>query len=70
MKMAKIIASVVALLLALSWLATLAEAAGKFVIGYAMNSRMAPLWLAERQGYFAKYGMEPQAVFCAARRCS
>ncbi len=64
MKMAKIIASVVALLLALSWLATLAQAAGKFVIGYAaMNSRMAPLWLAEEQGYFAKYGMEPQAVF-------
>ena len=64
MKTAKIIASVVALLLALSWLATLAQAAGKFVVGYAaMNSRMAPLWLAEEQGYFAKYGMEPQAVF-------
>jgi NitT/TauT family transport system substrate-binding protein len=64
MKMAKIIASVVALLLALSWLATLAQAAGKFVIGYAaMNSRMAPLWLAEEEGYFAKYGMEPQAGF-------
>jgi ABC-type nitrate/sulfonate/bicarbonate transport system substrate-binding protein len=64
MKMAKIIASVVALLLALSWLATLAQAAAKFVVGYAaMNSRMAPLWLAEEQDYFVKYGMEPQAVF-------
>ena len=30
MKMAKVIASVVALLLALSWLATLAQAAAKF----------------------------------------
>jgi len=64
MKMAKIVASVVALLLALSWLATLAQAAAKFVVGYAaMNSRMAPLWLAEEQGYFVKYGLEPQAVF-------
>ena len=39
-------------------------ASGKFVVGYAaMNARLAPLWLAEEQGYFAKYGMESQAVF-------
>ena len=39
-------------------------AAGKFVVGYAaMNSRLAPLWLAEEHGYFAKYGLESQAVF-------
>lgn len=64
MKMAKVVASLVGLLLALSWLTTLAQAAGKFVVGYAaMNARMAPLWLAEEQGYFAKYGLEPQAVF-------
>jgi ABC-type nitrate/sulfonate/bicarbonate transport system substrate-binding protein len=64
MKMAKVVASVVALLMALGWLVTIAQATGKFVVGYAaMNARMAPLWLAEEQGYFAKHGMEPQAVF-------
>ena len=41
-----------------------ATAAGKLVVGYAaMNARLAPLWLAEEQGYFAKYGMESQAIF-------
>src|SRR5262245_3700995 len=41
-----------------------ATAAGKFVVGYAaMNARLAPLWLAEEQGFFSKYGMESQAVF-------
>jgi NitT/TauT family transport system substrate-binding protein len=41
-----------------------ASAAGKLVVGYAaMNARLAPLWLAEEQGYFAKYGMESQAIF-------
>ena len=40
------------------------SAAGKFVVGYAaMNTRLAPLWLAEEQGFFNKYGMESQAVF-------
>jgi NitT/TauT family transport system substrate-binding protein len=50
--------------MALGWMVTLAQAAGKVVVGYAaMNARMAPLWLAEEQGYFNKYGMESQAVF-------
>jgi NitT/TauT family transport system substrate-binding protein len=41
-----------------------AGAAGKFVVGYAaMNTRLAPLWLAEEQGFFSKYGMDSQAVF-------
>ena len=41
-----------------------ARASGKVVVGYAaMNTRLAPLWLAEEQGFFKKYGMEPQAVF-------
>jgi NitT/TauT family transport system substrate-binding protein len=41
-----------------------AAAAGKFVVGYAaMNTRLAPLWLAEEQGFFNKYGLESQAVF-------
>ena len=39
-------------------------AAGKTVVGYAaMNARLTPLWLAEEQGFFKKYGMESQAVF-------
>lgn len=41
-----------------------AAAAGKFVVGYAaMNARLAPLWLAEEQGFFNKYGLDSQAVF-------
>jgi len=53
-----------AVVLAVTWRAGIAAAAGKFVVGYAaMNARLAPLWLAEEQGYFAKYGMESQAVF-------
>ena len=41
-----------------------AAAAGKLVVGYAaMNARLTPLWLAEEQGYFSKYGMESQAIF-------
>ena len=41
-----------------------ARASSKVVVGYAaMNTRLAPLWLAEEQGFFKKYGMEPQAVF-------
>src|SRR4249920_134296 len=64
MKMSRAVGLVVMLLLAASLKVYPARAAGKFVVGYAaMNSRMAPLWLAEEQGYFAKYGMEPQAVF-------
>jgi ABC-type nitrate/sulfonate/bicarbonate transport system substrate-binding protein len=44
--------------------ATPAFGARKMVVGYAaMNTRLAPLWLAEEQGFFAKYGMESQAVF-------
>jgi ABC-type nitrate/sulfonate/bicarbonate transport system substrate-binding protein len=41
-----------------------AGATGKFVVGYAaVNTRLAPLWLAEEQEFFNKYGMESQAVF-------
>src|SRR5678815_702091 len=64
MKTLQAIGLLVMLLLAASGEIYPARAAGKFVVGYAaMNARMAPLWLAEEQGYFAKYGMEPQAVF-------
>jgi ABC-type nitrate/sulfonate/bicarbonate transport system substrate-binding protein len=36
----------------------------KLVIGYsAMQASVAPLWIAEERGFFAKYGIEPQLVF-------
>jgi ABC-type nitrate/sulfonate/bicarbonate transport system substrate-binding protein len=62
------ILGVIGLLLAVLSAASLrtqpAAAAGKFVVGYAaMNARLAPLWLAEEQVFFNKYGMESQAVF-------
>ena len=64
MKPSRTIGLWVMLLLAASANLYRARAAGKFVVGYAaMNARMAPLWLAEEQGYFAKYGMESQPVF-------
>ena len=36
----------------------------KFIIGYAaMSARVVPLWLAEEQGIFAKYGVDSEPVF-------
>ena len=41
-----------------------ATAPGKFVIGHAaMNARVAPLWVAEDQGFFAKQGVAVNAIF-------
>src|SRR5262245_51740618 len=60
--MSRILAAIAFVVLGMA--AGTALAAGKFVVGYAaMNSRLAPLWLAEEHGYFAKYGLESQAVF-------
>lgn len=64
MKRSRAVGLLLAVLLTASLKAHPAFAAGKFVVGYAaMNARLAPLWLAEEQGYFSKYGMESQAVF-------
>ena len=64
MKASSIIGMAIAILVSVSLSLRPADAAGKFVVGYAaMNARLTPLWLAEEQGYFAKYGMESQAVF-------
>ena len=53
-----------AIFVAQSLTADRVDAAGKFVVGYAaMNTRLAPLWLAEEQGFFNRYGMESQGVF-------
>jgi ABC-type nitrate/sulfonate/bicarbonate transport system substrate-binding protein len=36
----------------------------KLVIGYsAMQAQVAPLWVAQEQGFFTKYGIEPELVF-------
>ncbi|HEX9453011.1 MAG TPA: ABC transporter substrate-binding protein [Candidatus Binatia bacterium] len=64
MKFLRGVGLLVAVFLAASSSPRLAAAAGKFVVGYAaINTRLIPLWLAEEQGFFAKYGMESQAVF-------
>src|SRR5262249_42168607 len=60
--MSRILAAIAFVVLGMS--AGTVLAAGKFVVGYAaMNARLAPRWLAEEHGYFAKYGLESQAVF-------
>src|SRR4249920_2129453 len=48
------------------WLSLSAHAATptKLVIGYAaMSARVVPLWLAEEQGIFSKYGIDSEQVF-------
>jgi ABC-type nitrate/sulfonate/bicarbonate transport system substrate-binding protein len=41
-----------------------ASAPTKVVASYsAMNARVAPLWIAQDQGYFKKYGTDIDAVF-------
>jgi ABC-type nitrate/sulfonate/bicarbonate transport system substrate-binding protein len=36
----------------------------KLVIAHAaMNFRVAPLWIAQDQGFFAKYGIDPEVVY-------
>ena len=43
-------------------------AARKFVVGYAaMNNRLAPLWLAEEQGFFKNMAWSLKPSFCAAQ---
>ncbi len=41
-----------------------ARAPSKLVIGYAaMSARVVPLWIADEQGIFAKYGVDAEQVF-------
>ncbi|HWH77801.1 MAG TPA: hypothetical protein VNT76_10540, partial [Candidatus Binatus sp.] len=36
----------------------------KVVVGYAaINGRIAPLWIAEEQGFNAKYGLQAEGVY-------
>ncbi len=64
--MAKISATLVCLCFSLlSWTDGRAAAAKpKVVIAHAaMNFRVAPLWVAQDQGFFAKYGIDPEIIF-------
>jgi ABC-type nitrate/sulfonate/bicarbonate transport system substrate-binding protein len=41
-----------------------ASAPFKLIVGYAaLNARISPLWLAEEQGYLAKYGLQVEQVY-------
>jgi ABC-type nitrate/sulfonate/bicarbonate transport system substrate-binding protein len=41
-----------------------AAASFKLIIGYAaLNARVSPLWIAEEQGFFTKYGIDPQPIY-------
>jgi ABC-type nitrate/sulfonate/bicarbonate transport system substrate-binding protein len=41
-----------------------APAPFKVIVGYAaLNARISPLWLAEEQGYLAKYGLQVEQVY-------
>src|SRR6476620_12597589 len=41
-----------------------ASAPSKLIVGYAaLNARISPLWLAEEQGYLAKYGLQVEQVY-------
>jgi len=49
----------------LSWADIRAAAAKpKVIIAHAaMNFRVAPLWVAQDQGFFAKYGIDPEVIY-------
>src|SRR5689334_23510600 len=41
-----------------------AAAPFKLIVGYAaLNARISPLWLADEQGYLAKYGLQVEQVY-------
>ena len=54
----------IALLLIYPATVTAAQERTRLVIGYsAMQAPVAPLWVAQEQGFFTKYGIEPELVF-------
>jgi ABC-type nitrate/sulfonate/bicarbonate transport system substrate-binding protein len=47
-----------------SYLCYAAAAPFKLIVGYAaLNPRVSPLWIAEEQGLFAKYGIDAQPIY-------
>ena len=64
--MAKIVATFICLCFALIGRTDLRAAAAKprVVIAHAaMNFRVAPLWVAQDQGFFSKYGIESEVIY-------
>ena len=48
-----------------------AEAPTRFPLVYgAMSGNTVPLWLAKEQGFFRKYGLDPQLIFIIAGRAA
>ena len=48
-----------------------AEAPARFPLVYgAMSGNTVPLWLAKEQGFFRKYGLDPQLIFIIAGRAA
>lgn len=67
--MPKIPATLVCLCISLIGWADVRAAAAKpkVVIAHAaMNFRVAPLWVAQDQGFFAKYGIDPEVLYKTA----
>ena len=55
----------ISLALQLSWrlAAVIAAAPSKLVVGYAaVTARIMPLWIAQEQGFFVKYGIDSEPV--------
>jgi ABC-type nitrate/sulfonate/bicarbonate transport system substrate-binding protein len=64
--MAKIVATFICLCFALIGRTDLRAAAAKprVVIAHAaMNFRVAPLWVAQDQGFFSKYGIDSEVIY-------
>src|ERR1051325_1815664 len=61
----KIVACIAGILLLVSANISFSAAAPfKLIVGYAaLNARISPLWLAEEQGYLAKYGLQVEQVY-------
>lgn len=62
--MAKLLTSIAAAFILLSSGGPSWAAPTKLIVGYAaINARVSPLWIAEEQGYLAKYGLQVEQVY-------
>jgi ABC-type nitrate/sulfonate/bicarbonate transport system substrate-binding protein len=62
--MAWIFGFIVSAFLFLPCLCLAASAPFKLIVGYAaLNPRVSPLWIAEEQGFFSKYGLDAQPIY-------
>ena len=64
MLLSRILAYAVFLWMIAAWPAFAATPLTKVVVGYAaMNARVSPLWIADEQGFLAKYGLHADQVY-------